>query len=532
MTDIAENIHVHSGRKVESGDIMVNGFREGVVVRIPFERLNIDEIRLLDETSRRILEETGLLCFNEEASDIFSRHGCTVQRHDDRSSKIKIPSMVLKEALISTPPVVKLGARDPNNTLILDPKTPRIYFGSGSETNIWLDTELEVFTSEKDSGQRRTLPFYIEKRGSVERLAVAARLAEEFENLDFFIRPVNIQDDDINENNHDVNKFFVSLNNTTKHVQAGLTNLSQLDNVIKLAEIIAGGREAFRENPVISFITCTVKSPLQMVDDATQKLIEFARRGLPFVVSSSPQGGSTAPIQEAGMVSQINAEILSGIALSQMVNPGTPVIYGSVPVRARMDNLHDMYGAPEFNQYNIDCVQLARYYNIPCYSTAGVGDSRVPGIQSSIEKLFTHIPIAMSGAQYIHYAFGLLDRTNTFCPVQAVLDNQHISMIKRFLQSPRVSREDIIESLGQISRVMDSKQRLYVRYVRKNLRSGQIYSNYPFESRDGEDRVIEKALEYMNELLSRPAKPVISELEGRIFDTIPGLLTRLRRNSS
>lgn len=496
----------------------------------PFERLSLDEIKRIDMTSTRILEEVGIQCFNHEAAEIFGTYGCRVEKHDERSFTVKVPSGVLKDALSSVPSAVKLGARDPKNALLLDAEVPRSYFGSGSETNVWLDTEMESFVSEKDPEVRKKLPVFVEKRGSVERLATAARLAEELEHLDFFIRPVNIQDEDINEDNHDVNKFYASLSNITKHVQAGLTNLAQLDNVVRLAETIVGGEEALRQNPVVSFITCTVKSPLQMVDDATQKMLEIARRGIPVVVSSSPQGGSTAPFEEAGMVAQINAEILCGIALSQMANPGTPVIYGSVPVRARMDNLHDMYGAPEFNQYNIDCIQMARYYKIPCYSTAGVGDSRVPGIQATIEKLYTHIPIAMAGAQYIHYAFGLLERTNTFCPVQAVLDNEHIGMIKRFLVAPRLSDEDADESLSLIRKVMDSRQRLFVRFVRKSLKAGLVYPHYPFESKDGEDRVMENALKRMEELLSRPVKGLPPEVEGEVFESVPGIVPRLRRS--
>lgn len=506
---------------------MTNTFREGLTVR-PYARLKGEEIERLDKASLSILEDIGIICFNEEATGMLAANGCKTERMDDRSHRIRIPAAVIRNARASAPSLVKLGARDPGNSLLLDSEMPRIYFGSGSETNVWLDTEMEVFASERDHRLKRRLPVFTEERGNVERLGTAARLAEELEHLDFFIRPVNIQDEDINEENHDVNKFYVSLKNTTKHVQAGLTSLKQLDNVMRLAEIVAGGRDALKENPVISFITCTVKSPLQMVDDATQKLIEFARRGIPFVVSSSPQGGSTAPIEEAGMVAQINAEILAGICLAQMVNPGTPVIYGSVPVRARMDNLHDFYGAPEFNQYNIDCIQMARHYRIPCYSTAGVGDSKVPGIQATIEKFFTHIPIAMSGAQYIHYAFGLLDRTNTFCPVQAVLDNEHIGMIKRFMASPRLSKEDLDESLAQIDKVMSSHQKLYARFVRKSLRSGRIYSHYPFESRDGDDSVIEMALEQMDRLLLRPGKPLPAEVEARMFEEVPGLLSRLR----
>ena len=194
-----------------------------------------------------------------------------------------------------------------------------------------------------------------------------------------------------------------------------------------------------------------------------------------------------------------------------------------------MDNLHDLYGAPEFNQYNIDCIQMARFYKIPCYSTAGVGDSAIPGIQATIEKFLTHVPVAMAGAQYIHYAFGLLDRTNIFCPVQAVLDNQHIGMIKHFLAAPRLERDDIEEAVEEIGKVMDSRQKLYVRFVRKALREGRIYSSYPFESRDGDDRVIQKALERMEVLLSRPVATIPPHVEDEVFNRVQGLLSRIRK---
>ncbi len=506
---------------------MENGYRQGVVVRMPFERLMGEEIGAIDAASKRLLEELGLQCFNEKAVEIFKSNGCEAERRDERSYTVRIPKAVLAEFVSKAPSKVKLGARDPKNTLMLDAEVPRIYFGSGSETNIWLDSAMEDFVSEKEPSRKRRLAIFSQKRGTVKRLSTAARLAEELDNLDFFIRPVNIQDDDITPENHDVNKFYASLSNITKHVMAGLTNIGQLDNIVRMAEILAGGKEALRDNPIVSFITCTVKSPMEMVDDATEKLIEFSLRGLPFVVSSSPQGGSTAPVQEGGMVAQINAEILSGVALSQMVNPGTPVIYGSVPVRARMDNLHDMYGAPEFNQYNIDCVQMARHYRIPCYSTAGVADSSSPGMQASIEKLFTHVPIAMSGAQYIHYAFGLLERTNIFCPAQAVLDNQHIGMIKMFLREPKLGDEDMEDIFEQIRKVLGSKQKLYVRFARKGLRDGSIYPHYPFEA-DGSDGVMEKALVRLEELLSRPVKGVPKEQEERIFREVPGIVDRLR----
>jgi trimethylamine--corrinoid protein Co-methyltransferase len=345
--------------------------------------------------------------------------------------------------------------------------------------------------------------------------------------VDGFIRTVNIQDSDITEENKDVNKFFASLNNTTKHVMAGLTSLNQMDNVINMAEIIAGGKEALKENPIISLITCLVKSPLQFVEDTTDTYIEICKRGLPVVVSSAPQAGSTAPIKEAGILAQINAEVLAGITLGQLVNPGTPVIYGSVPVRARMDTLADSYGCVETSQYNIDCVQIARYYNIPNYSTSGVCDPKAPGQQASIERLFSDILVALSGPQYLHCAYGLLDCNSVFCLPQAILDDAHFKMLKFFLRQPKINEEEISETLDQIRNVMTTPQKLYIRYIRKVMRSGRLSSPYPFEG-DGEtDSVFKLACERMNELLAQPVEHIDEATTKKIFQEIPGLLPRL-----
>lgn len=507
--------------------------REGILIHNPYERLTKEQVSQIHHASMEILNDPGLMCFNREAAEIFGSSGAEISSVEQGAAScwmLKIPEKVIDKALQAAPKVVKLGARDEDNCLLLDGREPRVRFASGSEANNWLHVDVETFVRKRDSALELDLPVFRVEKGAVNRLAEAAHLCEHLDSWDSFLRTVNIQDDEINDDNKDVNKFFASLNNTTKHVMSGLTNRRQLSNVVNMAQMIAGGEEKLRENPIISFITCVVKSPLQLVDDTTQTAIEVARRGIPLVISSSPQGGSTAPIKEEGMVAQINAEILAGIALTQLVNSGTPVLYGAVPVRARMDDLCDSYGVPEFNQYNIDCVQMARYYNLPCYSTGGVSDVAVPGIQASVERLFSHILVTLAGPQYIHYAFGLLERTNTFCPVQAVLDDAHIGMVKRFVKAPQVTDDGIAECLGQIRRVMGTPHKLYVRFVRRALRSGEIAPPYPFEGKDMVDATLLRARQRMEEILLSQPHHIDEETVDRLYQDVPGLLTRLREH--
>ncbi len=506
-------------------------FRDGNIVK-PYERLNKGQLDDLHRASMSILVDPGIWCYNRRAAELFAANGAEIVLEESPSAtfwRVRIPEALITKAIAYAPSRIILGARDPRNRLDINAEIPRVYFGSGSESNVWLETEMEEYVCAADQGRRRMLPRHTEKRGSAALLCRAARLCEQLEHLDFFIRPVNIQDGDIDENNHDVNKFFACLNNITKHVQAGLTSIDALDDVIKMAEIIAGGFQALRENPVLSFITCIFKSPLQLVDDTADKVFAIVEKEMPLVISSSPQGGSSAPIQEVGIVAQINAEILTGIALTQLIRPGAPVMYGSVPVRARLDDLHDLYGCPEFNQYNIDCVQLARFYKLPCYSSSGVGNSKVPGMQATFEKIFSHLYMAASGAQYIHYAFGLLDRTNTFSPLQAVLDNEQIGLVKHCMRPTKINATASREILGIVRKVMATNHKLFTRHTRKPVRAGEVSQPYRFESKDMEDRVLEKALDYMEELESRPPRHLGTDVIAKIYQEIPGLLPGLKQ---
>ncbi len=510
----------------------MSDFRQGNIVK-PYKRLDGEQINRIHETSMAILAEPGIWCYNKQAAELFEKNGATSVLEDQGGSpcwRVRLPRELIESAIAKAPSKVVMGARDPRNRLELDAEEPRVYFGSGSETNVWLETEMAEFVDPNDDSDRRKLPKYTEKRGSAALLARAAHLCEQLDNLDFFVRPVNIQDEGIDERNHDVNKFFASLNNITKHVQAGLTTLDALDHVVRMAEIIAGGPEELRKNPILSFIACVFKSPLQLVDDTAEKVFAIVEQGLPLVISSSPQGGSSAPIQEAGIVAQINAEILTGVALTQLIKPGAPVLYGSVPVRARLDDLHDLYGCPEFNQYNVDCVQMARFYKLPCYSSSGVGNAKVPGMQATFEKLFSHLYMAASGAQYIHYAFGLLDRTNTFCPLQAVLDNEQIGLAKHCMRPAVIGEAESEEALKIIRKVMTTNHKLFTRHTRKPVRAGLVSEPYHFESKTGEDHVLEKALAYMAELEERPVKHLAKDTVERIFDEIPGLLPELKQS--
>lgn len=492
--------------------------RNGVLVN-PYERLSKDQIEDIHQASMKLLENIGIESYNENAADLFEKNGADVIQ-TGKFWKIKIPEELILEGIKKAPRTVVLGAREKKNRLVLDGREPRVRFGTGSECNSWLDTEFKTYV-EKNGENEIMAPSFSLRKGTLEDLENSAHIAENLENLDFFIRNVNIQDDEITVDNKDANKFFASLNNTSKHVMAGLTNIDKLDEIIEMGEIIAGGEEEFKKNPVLSFITSMTKSPLQFVKDSTEEAIEMARRGLPNVISSAPQGGTTAPIQEGGIVAQINAELLAGVTMVQLANEGAPIIYGPVPVRTRMDDLGDMYGVPEFGHYNLDSVQMARYYGIPCYSTGGIADAKVPGIQATIEKFLSHIYVAQSGGQYMHCAIGLLGQNNIISPEQMILDNAQIGMVKYLLKTPEI---DTQKSLEIIKKVMDSPYKLFTRYARSDFRKGKVYDVYPFATKDVADETLYRASLKKDEIMKITRNHLEEGIKGEILNSVRGII--------
>ena len=489
---------------------MSEGQREGVLVT-PQDRLSEHQVQIIDGVSRDLLQDPGLLCYSQDAAAIFKEAGADVDESDG-CARIRIPSKVVEQTLDTAPSTVVLGGREPDQKLILDAHEPRVRFVSGAETNVWLQVEFDG-----------TTPKLTRCDGSIERLCQAAHLCEHLEHLDAFIRCVNIRDPEVTEDNKDVNKYLASLNNMTKHVQAGLTSLAALDHVVELGTIIAGGKEAFEKAPPISFITCVIKSPLQIVEDTATKLIEISKRRVPVVISSCPMGGATGPFDEFGMVAQINAELLAGVALNQLVAPGAPVLYGSVPVRTRLDNLNDMYGAPEFNHYNHDCAQMARFYGLPCYSTAGVGDADVPGIQATVEKMLTLMSVPWSGAQYIHYAFGLLERTNVFCPEQAIMDDAHIGIVKHALTGPDISESRQDQVVSMVREVMQTDHKTFMYHLPLPTRD-PVYAHYPLEDEAGGGLLA--AHRRYQEIEALPRNQLAKDVQDEIKAKIPNVLDK------
>jgi trimethylamine--corrinoid protein Co-methyltransferase len=220
-------------------------------------------------------------------------------------------------------------------------------------------------------------------------------------------------------------------------------SLDGIRNVIETCELIAGGENALRRRPIVSFITSWMISPLRFNTHVTSFLIEICRRRMPVVLSCAPIAGITAPVTIAGMLSQTIAEQLAGIALTQIVSPGTPVIPGPIPAIADMRTGTYLSGSAEMGLANAAVAQILHSYGFPLYNSSGMTDSKLPDIQAGAEKAMSLVVDALSGANYIHHAAGLLENMTTVAPEQYVIDNEIIGMSLRIVKGIEVNEETL-----------------------------------------------------------------------------------------
>jgi trimethylamine--corrinoid protein Co-methyltransferase len=221
--------------------------------------------------------------------------------------------------------------------------------------------------------------------------------------------------------------------------------------VWKLATIIAGGEDKFREKPFVSVITNPI-SPLS-VEVTTLKILDFCvSHGIPATCAAAPIAGATSPATLAGALSQMHAESLAGVAIAQVLAPGAKVLYGAVPMTMDLRNMEVSMGSVEMGMMNAAAVQLAKLYNLPVYASSGLTEAKRPDIQSGFEKTVSSLMVAMTGGDFIHLAAGMIDSANSISYEQYIIDNEIIGMIHRILRGIKVDEDtmgfNVIESVG------------------------------------------------------------------------------------
>ena len=391
-----------------------------------FEVLTEDDIDHVDKATMEILGRTGVAIYEKQSREVLGRAGADV---DEAGWRVRIPERVVREALEKAPSRFKLAGRDHRKTVEL-----------GSGETYFTNSATGVKVLDHSTGAVR--------KSVLADIHMFARVADALENIHFYGPTVVAQD--IEGRIHFLHELLAALENTTKHVCHESQGTELTKHFINIAQIVAGGEAEFRKNPVVSAGGCPV-SPLQFDRPNTEAMVECASASMPFDVLSMAMGGGTAPMTLAGELAVINAEVLTGLTICQLVNPGTPVIYGNVASIMDMRTGVLALGAPERAVLGTAVVQIAKHYGVPSEIGGVSTDAKIPGDQAMFEKTMTGLPPVLAGTDII-FGPAVLSSATTYSIEQLVADDEIASALTRIRQGMEVDEENLavqlIDSVG------------------------------------------------------------------------------------
>jgi trimethylamine---corrinoid protein Co-methyltransferase len=378
--------------------------------------LSDQEIISIHEASIKILENTGVMIHSKKALDLLNSKGAVV---DYDKKLVKIPGKMVETALKNVPRKIDLYDRNGNISMTLGDGIPRCASGHNA-----------IFIIDAETNERRN--------STVKDVENFALISDRLEDIDVVGVPVMPQD--VTPQATLLYAVKALYENTTKPLFFSTESSGVNASIIEMMKVIAGKNNIFECPSAISQLSST--SPLLWEPGAVDALIDVASEGVPLNLLPEPMTGVSAPYTVAGLLTMHNAEVLSGLVISQLVRPGTPVIYGSSWTTFDMKCSAAVIGSPETSMLRVAGCQMARYYNMPSHTTAPNSDSNAHDEQNSWEKTISNMCAILGGNDLIMNS-GMFATGLTISLEQLVLDDEINGIIRRLHRGIDVSSKTI-----------------------------------------------------------------------------------------
>jgi len=280
--------------------------------------------------------------------------------------------------------------------------------------------------------------------------------------------------------------------------------------LMDLGAVLWGGRDRFTDSPKTMTMISTL-SPLQMDPMALDSIMLCAEYGQAMMISPGPMAGATGPVSLAGNIALGNAECLAGLALAQLVRPGTAVIYGLQATTSDLRTGSISIGTPGYALQAMYCKSLADYYHLPCRCGGGVNDAKEVSAQSGYEAVLPLFTTAQNGVDMIVHSAGILDSWAAISFEKFICDLDIISMIEYFLADIEVDEDSL--AVEVINRVGPGGIYLNQEHTRLRARTEPWYPKVaqrgPLGGRRVAEALIENAQKEMARLLNGYQAPAI-----------------------
>ena len=395
-----------------------------ITYRLPlYELLGPEGLERLHQASMRILSEFGIAFYDEEARAILKAHGAEV-----RGDVVFFdPALVEKSVALAPRQFVQL-ARNPARSVVI-----------GGDQVVFAPVYGPPFVLDLDGGRREaTLTDF-------QNFVKLAYLSPFIHHSGGTV--VEPTDEPVATRHLDM--VLGHLTYSDKALMGSVTAGPNAADSVAMVELVFG-REAIRTSPALLSLI-NVSSPRRYDERMLAAIKVYARARQALLITPFILAGAMGPTTIAGTLAQQNAEALAGIALAQMIEPGTPVVYGSFLTNIDLQSGAPVFGSPESQLGLYASAQLARRYGLPFRGGGMFSSAKVPDAQAAYESVMVMLPTILARTNFVLHAAGWLENGLVSGYEKFVLDCEILGMLHTWARGLDLSDEALaLEAIGQV----------------------------------------------------------------------------------
>ncbi len=388
-----------------------------------YELLDEAGIEKIHNASLEILSDVGIDFYDEEAHDILKKNGVRLEGDTAFFDREMIAEFVAK-----APSQFTQLARNPERNVII-----------GGNHVCFAPVYGPPFVVDMDRGRREAT--LVDFRNFVKLTYMSPWLHHSGGTI---VEPT----DEPTHTRH-LDMVYSHIKYSDKPFMGSVTSAANAADSVKMAEILFGA-EAIQQQPALLSLI-NISSPRRLDDRMLGALKVYAKARQALIITPFIFSGAMAPVGIAGTLVQLNAEALAGVVFTQMVNPGTPVVFGAFQTNIDLQSGAPVFGSPESQLALYAAAQLARRHGLPFRSGGMFASSKIADAQAAYESVMVMMPAVLAKVNFVLHAAGWLEGGLAAGYEKFVMDNELLGMFHKFVQGMDLSENGMaMESLRTV----------------------------------------------------------------------------------
>jgi len=467
--------------------ITTNTFCNSGTRKLPRTKIVGDgDLPRIHEASIDLLENTGIIFEHEEVLEIFKTHGAKV-----KGKTVFITRAMAETAMTNTPAVYRHEARNEKQSVTIGD-------GIAPHPNVGC-----VFCEDMDTGKRRGL---LKDYANFQKLSQASEIVK-------LTGASPVAPYDMEASERALYMLYETIKHTDKPVIGNCAVTKKAEESLEMVEMVFG--ENYLRDHYCIGVSTNPLSPLKYATETLETILVYAKKNQPVYLLASALTGITSPMSIFGSIIQQNAEIMAGITLVQLINPGGPAVYCPASTVADMRTAICIYAPPENFLINSTCLQMAiDFYKVPTRIMAGMTNSKEVDIQAGYETMQNMLMGLLSGGHMVEQVFGVLDAVMTISYEKFIIDEEMMSRVIRICDGVDTSDSemslDVMKEVGPGGSYL-SHPDTFKRFKNQWLPTVSCWTSFDKWETSGKQSVMERANKKYKEILGNRPEMMISK---------------------